>query len=294
MTTQQAKTRAPLKLHAAFSGAAAELLDSDVDVMGRGLEPVVMLYEGDITPDRVGSAGGKFDGTARLLSWDWMTLVHNVRRMVPDVNYAGWICVNVETVEESLNPTTLAAMKDIIATICNERPRAKVGWYGHPRRFIWPHLNGDKGGNVDRYCELFQTMGWLEALTPHHYPVGELVQTRGELLKERHTYLQEDMALAITRQVSLVNLLANDRKNGRPVLWFVTPFVCRPGDPEGDYTCNRLSKESFAAWVKMLREAGVDNMAIWMHATPGEAEQLERVRKALVEVVFAGVEGTGL
>jgi len=285
MQVQPTSTK-PLKLYAAFSGGALDLLDTDPDIMGRSLERIPLLYEGDITPDRPGDGGGKWDGVSRLLAWDWGTTVESVRRVVPDPDYAGWIVVNFETFEQSLNPTTLAAMKDIVATISNERPRAKVGWYGHPRRFFWQHLTNDKTGEIDRYMEQFATMSWLDALAPHQYPVGEVVASRDSQRKTPKSVLAEDATLAIKRQANLVEIMAGVWEEGkfkrrRPVVWFVTPMK-QEGD---DSTAGCWDAAQFDWWIKSMRAAGVTDLAIWMHCTPGRADQKERVRKAL-EMVF--------
>lgn len=289
MTTQQAKKLPSLKLHAAFSGAAAELLNSDVDVMGRGLEPVVLLYEGDLSPDPTQHGAG------RVLAWDIVHTRESVWEKIPDPEYAGKVVVNFETIERSLNPSTLAAMGDLLALISEMRPKAKIGWYGHPRRFLWQWEKEGWVGEVDSYAKAWMAMmndadGLLgesmSLLAPHNYPLGELVETRSEMLKGKYRYLREDMERFIVRQTRWVDALPRGK---REVLWFVTPFVARTGDPAGDYTCNLVSAKTFGAWVKAMREGGAENIAIWMHAVPGEEGQLERVRKALVEVVFEGL-----
>lgn len=285
-TTATSTTRPPLKLHAAFSGGAAELLQSDVDVMGRGLEPVVLLYEGDLSPDTTQK------GAARVLAWDIVHARASVAAKIPDPAYAGKVVVNFETFERSLNPSTLAAMGAILALIRELRPAAKIGWYGHPRRFLWQWEKEATVGEIESYGTAWLAMmdGLLgqsmNLLAPHNYPIGELVETRAELLKGKYRYLREDMERLIVRQTRWVDALPHGK---REVLWFVTPFVCRPGDPPSDYTCNLVSAATFRRWVEAMRDGGAENVAVWMHTTPGDEGQLERVRKALVEVVFEGL-----
>jgi len=292
----------PLKLYAAFSGGAIDLLDTDPEIMGRSMERIPLLYEGDITPDRPGNTAGKWDGVARLLAWDLMATRESVRRLVPDVNYAGWIVLNFETFEKSMNPATLAVMSHIVSCVQVERPRAKVAWYGHPRRFFYQHLSDDKTGEIERYIEVFTQMDWLGALAPHQYPVGEVVASKATQLVVPKSITADDATRAIRTQASLVDTLANREfvntkvkqavKVKRPVVWFLTPLKQakstnpETGEEKVDSTAGCYEPAQFAWWVDTMRAAGITDFAIWMHATPGEEDQVERVRRAMVDVVF--------
>lgn len=276
------RPRKPLKLHAAFSGGALELLANDVDVMGRGLEPIVMLYEGDLSPD----ASQK--GAGRVLAWDIVEVRKSVAAKIPDPAYAGKVVVNFETFERSLNPMTITAMGTLMALLAELRPAAKIGWYGHPRRFLWQWDKEANVGEIESYGTAWMAMmdGLLgqsmSLLAPHNYPIGDLVETRAEMLKGKHLYLAEDVERLITRHTRWVDALPRGK---REVVWFITPFVHRPDDPDEDYTCNLVSAGTFARWVKAMQEGGAESVGIWLHTTPGDVPQFERARDAFLNVV---------
>lgn len=290
--TTQAKPLPPIKLYAAFSGGAIDLLDTDPEIMGRSMERIVMLSEPDLSPDP------SLVGVARLLAWDETAVLASVTDKIPDTNYAGKIVVNFETFERGLNPLTIDTMGRLMARIARHRPFAQLGWYGHPRRFYWPWLAQDISADVDGYSLAWMKMsnGRLgEAMTllaPHQYPVGELVKTRVEQLESKGLYLAEQARLAIGSQTRWVHELA--RQEAKPVVWFVTPMKQgnktwrnpKTGEMEDDYTHGYYSREQFTWWVSLMLESGVTDFGVWMHARPDAADQIERVRTALVEVVF--------
>lgn len=285
------------RLYAAFSGAALELLDTDVDVMGRNLERVVMLYEGDISPDDT------ISGPMRIIGWDRPTLLRNIERVMPSREFAGTVIVNFEVFERSLNPLTLGAIGDVLDTIKTARPKCRTGWYGHPRRFLWEWQADDMAGPIAAYERVFmewwreRAMNARDVLAPHMYPIGAVVP-RSEVWRWRSPaspkrYAMEDVAVLMRHQVEWVKGLQHAfntfSRPKPPALWFYTPLIAEGGPDPKSWAAGHYDAEQTRLWLGMMRDAGIEDIAIWLHANPGKPEELEVCRRALVECVFAGL-----